>query len=56
MPTSDPAALLKPLDTFAATWGPTPLDIEHMVEVLDVTASDDPIAETVPPTSACPSR
>ncbi|MCB9115856.1 MAG: aminomethyl-transferring glycine dehydrogenase [Caldilinea sp.] len=49
MPTSDPAALLKPLDTFARRHlGPTPFDIEHMVEVLDVDSLDDLIAETVP--------
>ena len=49
MPISDPAALLKPLDTFARRHlGPTPFDIDHMVEVLDVDSLDDLIAETVP--------
>ena len=49
MPISDPAALLKPLDTFARRHlGPTPFDIAHMVEVLDVDSLDVLIAETVP--------
>ena len=49
MPTSDPAALLNPLDTFARRHlGPTPFDIAHMVEVLDVDSLDDLITETVP--------
>ena len=49
MPTTDPAALLHPLDTFARRHlGPTPFDIAHMVEVLDLDNLDALIAETVP--------
>ena len=49
MPTTDPAALLNPLDTFARRHlGPTPFDIAHMVEVLDLDNLDALIAETVP--------
>ena len=45
----DPAALLAPLDTFPRRHlGPTPFDIEHMVEVLDVDSLDALIDETVP--------
>jgi glycine dehydrogenase len=50
MPHIDPVELLNPLDTFARRHlGPSPFDIERMVEVLGVDSLDALIDETVPP-------
>ncbi|MEJ5249078.1 aminomethyl-transferring glycine dehydrogenase [Caldilinea sp.] len=50
MPHFDPIELLKPLDTFPRRHlGPSPFDIERMVEVLGVDSLDALIDEAVPP-------
>ncbi|MFO7634461.1 MAG: aminomethyl-transferring glycine dehydrogenase [Caldilinea sp.] len=50
MPHIDPVELLNPLDTFPRRHlGPSPFDIERMVEVLGVDSLDALIDETVPP-------
>lgn len=50
MPHLDPIELLKPLDTFPRRHlGPSPFDIERMVEVLGVESLDALIDEAVPP-------
>jgi glycine dehydrogenase len=49
MPSINPVELLQPLDTFPRRhFGPSPFDIERMVEVLGVNTLDALIDETVP--------
>ena len=49
MPLTHPADLLNPLDTFARRHlGPSPFDLERMVEVLGVESLEALIDETVP--------
>ncbi|HHY53857.1 MAG TPA: aminomethyl-transferring glycine dehydrogenase [Chloroflexi bacterium] len=50
MPHTNPVELLQPLDTFPRRHlGPSPFDIERMVETLGVDSLDALIDETVPP-------